>query len=130
MRASLQSERKAVLFQHRSGRISDDEMLEETARIDALLAALPTAEGRELERAAQLSGADTLARMREYWEHANPEQRAEAARLLLQPGGLAVDLTRAEIVRIKPRPALLPTFAVMLAHRWHDAGAGWLARQG
>ena len=129
MRSELQAERKAVLTQHRYGRISDEEMLQETARIDAVLSALPTAESRDALRAAQLAGADTLAKMRDYWQCASAEQRAEAVRLLLQPGGLAVDLSRGEIVRIKPRPALLPTFAVMLGHRWSDAGVGWLARQ-
>ncbi len=127
-RANLQEERKRVLLQHRYGRIADEEMLEETARIDGLLAALPTPEGRTVERAAQLTAADTLARMRDYWDHAKPEQRSEALRTILLPFGLVVDLTTQTIIRIKPRPALIPTFRVVLAHRWQEAEGGWFTR--
>ncbi len=127
-RTNLQEERKRVLLQHRYGRIADEEMLEETARIDGLLAALPTPEGRTVERAAQLTAADTLARMRDYWDHATPEQRSEALRTILQPAGLIVDLERQTIVRIKPRPALIPTFRVVQAHRWQETEGGWFTR--
>jgi len=127
-RANLQEERKRVLLQHRYGRIADEEMLEETARIDGLLAALPTPEGRNVERAAQLTAADTLACMRDYWDHATSEQRSEALRTILQPFGLVVDLTTQTLIRIKPRPALIPTFRVVLAHRWQEAEGGWFTR--
>jgi hypothetical protein len=127
-RADLAAERKAVLTQHRFGRIFDEEMLEETARIDGLLAVLPTPESRDVERTAQLTAADTLAQMRAYWDHATAEQRAEAVRLILQPSGLVVDLEAGQILRIKLRPALLPTFGVMLAHHWREVEGGWLER--
>jgi len=127
-RANLQEERKRVLLQHRYGRIADEEMLEETARIDGMLAALPTPEGRTVERAAQLTAADTLSRMRDYWDHATSEQRSEALRTILQPFGLVVDLTTQTIIRIKPRPALIPTFRVVLAHRWQESEGGWFTR--
>jgi hypothetical protein len=127
-RANLQEERKRVLLQHRYARIADEEMLEETARIDGLLAALPTPEGRTVERAAQLTAADTLARMRDYWDHATPAQRSEALRTILLPAGLAVDLEHQTITRIKPRPALIPTVRVELAHRWQEAEDGWFTR--
>jgi DNA invertase Pin-like site-specific DNA recombinase len=130
-RVNLQEERKRVLVQHRYGRISDDEMLEETARIDTLLAALPNPERWEIDKQAHFTAADTFARQREYWERCTPEQRAELLRLIVEPFGLIVDLAKQAIVRIKPRPALLPMFRVVLADRWREgteAGKNWLAR--
>jgi hypothetical protein len=128
-RANLQEERKRILLQHRYGRIGDDEMLEETARIDGLLATLPTVEGWEVERETRITAADTLARQRAYWDHATAEQRAEALRLIVEPFGLVVDLERQTLTRIKPRAAFLPTFRVMLAHQWHEEEGGWLQRR-
>ena len=117
-------------MQHRYGRISDEEMLEETARIDTLLAALPNPERWEIEKQAHFTAANTFARQRDYWDHCTPEQRAEALRLIVEPFGLVVDLAEQTIVRIKPRPALLPMFRVVLADRWREAeaGNGWLVR--
>jgi hypothetical protein len=131
-RAHLQDERKRVLTQHRFGRISDDEMLEETARIDALLAALPTPEGRAVEREAQLTAVDTMAHVRDYWDRSTPEQQAETLRLFLLPAGLVVDLTAGQIVRVHPRPAFLPFLRVVLdgpAGRFHEGDDGWLIRR-
>ncbi|HEV8194214.1 MAG TPA: zinc ribbon domain-containing protein [Ktedonobacterales bacterium] len=127
-RANLQVERKRILLQHRTGRISDEEMLEETARIDGLLATLPTVESWEVERETRITAADTLAHQRDYWDHATPEQRAEALRLIMEPYGIAVDLERLAIMRIKPRPALFPTFRVPLTHHWREHEGGWFSR--
>jgi hypothetical protein len=127
-RASLQAERKRVLLQHRTGRISDDEMLDETARIDGSLATLPAVENWEKERETRITAADTLAHQREAWNHARVEQRAELLRLIVEPRGLVVDLEQQTIIRIKPRPALTPTFHVMLAHHWQEAIGGWFLR--
>ena len=127
-RNSLQEERKRVLFQHRNGVITDDEMLDETARIDGQLAILPAVDGWEHEKETRITAADTLARQRDYWDHATPEQRAEALRLIVEPYGLVVDLEQQKIRRIKPRAAFLPTFKVLLAHHWREEEGGWLLR--
>jgi hypothetical protein len=131
-RANLEGERKRVLTQHRFGRISDDEMLEETARIDALLAALPTPEGRAVEREAQLTAVETMTHLRDFWNRSTPEQRAEMLRLFLLPGGLVVDLAAGQIVRVHPRPAFLPFLRVALdgpTGRFHEDDDGWLLRR-
>jgi hypothetical protein len=127
-RANLQEERKRVLVQHRYGRISDEDMLEETARIDTLLAALPTPERWELEKQATFTAADSFARQREYWDRCTPAQRSEVLRLIVEPLGLVVDLVEQTLVRIKPRSALLPMFRVVLADRWREGESGWLVR--
>lgn len=121
-------ERKRILLQHRYGRISDEEMLEETARIDGLLSTLPTVESWEVERETRITAADTLARQHEYWDHAKPEQRAEALRLIVESYGIEVDLEKQAIIRIKPRATFLPTFRVMLANHWREQEEGWLLR--
>jgi hypothetical protein len=131
-RANLQDERKRVLTQHRFGRISDDEMLEETARIGVLLAALPTPEGRAVEREAQRTAVDTMTHLRDYWNRSTSEQRAEMLRLFLLPAGLVVDLTTGQIVRVHPRPAFVPFLRVALdgpTGRFREAGDGWLLRR-
>jgi DNA invertase Pin-like site-specific DNA recombinase len=127
-RADLHEQRKRILVQHQYGRISDEEMLAETARLDALLAVLPSPERWEFEKAAHYSAADTLARQRDYWDQATAEQRAEALRLIVEPSGLVVDLREQTITRIKPRAALLPMFRVVLADRWREGEEGWLLR--
>lgn len=127
-RASLQEERKRVLMQHRFGRISDEEMLEETARIDAILAGLPTAESWERERQATFTAANVFTKQRDYWDRCTPEQRAEALHLILEPAGMVVDIATQAITQIRPRAPLLPTFRIVLADRWRVGKDGWLVR--
>jgi DNA invertase Pin-like site-specific DNA recombinase len=127
-RANLQEERKRILLQHRHGRISDEEMLDETARIDGLLSTLPAIERWDAEREQRITAADTLAGLLEYWNAGSAEKRAEFLRSIVDPSGLAVDLEEQTIRRIKPRPMFALTFKALLADQWREIDDGWFVR--
>ncbi len=127
-REALRAELERLKFQHRHGLVDDTELVRESDRLRAMLAALPDPGARKHLVVAELEAGETLERLAGYWDLATPEERAELVRILLLPEGLVYDLVARRIVGLRPRPAFLPALSMALADEWTVSEEGMLQR--
>jgi DNA invertase Pin-like site-specific DNA recombinase len=126
-RASLEAEQKRQVNLYAKGLIEEPELDMHIGRIRAELSALPVTTLQDSEKITKiaLSAGETLERVADYWGEGIPEERRDMVWSLLTAEGLIYDLERHIIIGLKPRPSVLPAFALGL-----EATAMWEQRDG
>jgi len=109
----LKLKRVRILKQHREGYIDDDEFAGEMAAVELALRQLNVPEVNGVRYEDVVEAGEHLPGMAALWDVATPEERREMVTMLLEPGGMYVDLELKIVAAIKPRPAFLPILRML-----------------
>lgn len=104
--------RQRTLRQRRAGYISEEECKEELAAVALGLRLLQSWETAQLLEESLKLG-EQLSDITACWSEASGEDQRQWMHLLVEPGGLAVDLETQQIAALAPRPALLPLLRLL-----------------
>ncbi len=109
----LKLKRVRVLKQHREGYIDDEEFEGEMAAVELALRQLDVPEVNGVRYEDVVEAGEHLPGMAALWDVATAEERREMVTLMLEPGGMYVDLELKIVAAIKPRPAFLPILRML-----------------
>src|SRR5690242_16021806 len=109
----LKLKRVRILKQHREGYIDDDEFAGEMAAVELALRQLNVPEVNGVRYEDVVEAGEHLPGMAALWDVATAEERREMVTMMLEPGGMYVDLELKIVAAIKPRPALLPILGML-----------------
>jgi site-specific DNA recombinase len=109
----LKLKRVRILKQHREGYIGDDEFAGEMAAVELALRQLNMPEVNGVRYEDVVEAGEHLPGMSALWDVAIAEERREMVTLMLEPGGMYVDLELKIVAAIKPRPAFLPILRML-----------------
>ena len=109
----LKLKRVRILKQHREGYIDDVEFEGEMAAVELALRQLNVPEVNGIRYEDVVEAGEHLPGMAALWDVATPEERREMVTLMLEPGGMYVDLELKIVAAIKPRPAFLPILRML-----------------
>jgi site-specific DNA recombinase len=109
----LKLKRVRILKQHREGYIDDEEFEGEMAAVELALRQLNVPEVNGVRYEDVVEAGEHLPGMAALWDVATAEERREIVTLMLEPGGMYVDLELKIVAAIKPRPAFLPILRML-----------------
>ena len=109
----LKLKRVRILKQHREGYIDDEEFEGEMAAVELALRQLNVPEVNGVRYEDVVEAGEHLPGMAALWDVATAEERREMVTLMLEPGGMYVDLELKIVAAIKPRPAFLPILRML-----------------
>src|SRR5947209_3401115 len=109
----LKLKRVRILKQHREGYIDDDEFAGEMAAVELALRQLNVPEVNGVRYEDVVEAGEHLPGMAALWDVATAEERREMVTMMLEPGGMYVDLELKIVAAIKPRPAFLPILRML-----------------
>ncbi len=109
----LKLKRVRVLKQHREGYIDDHEFAGEMAAVELALRQLNVPEVNGIRYEEVIEAGEHIPGMAALWDVATAEERREMVTLMLEPGGMYVDLEQKIVAAIKPRPAFLPILRML-----------------
>ena len=109
----LKLKHSRILKQYREGYIDDEEFQTEIAAVKLLLYKLEAPEVDSVKYDDVVAAGEHIPEMSTLWRMATPEERREMVILLLEPGGLYVDLEQKMIVAVKPRSTFLPILRML-----------------
>jgi hypothetical protein len=109
----LKLKRVRILKQHREGYIDDEEFEGEMAAVELALRQLNVPEVNGVRYEDVVEAGEHLPGMAALWDVATAEERREMVTMMLEPGGMYVDLELKIVAAIQPRPAFLPILSML-----------------
>src|SRR6516225_9027366 len=103
---------------------SNEETISPTCVLRGLVACSTTSHGSTYDEV--IEAGEHIPGMAALWDVATPEERREMVILMLEPGGMYLDLELKIVAAIKPRPAFLPILRMLNGVVEYDETKGLL----